>query len=114
MAMGMPPPPGMRGMGRPLGPRGFLTEEEKLNKPKITKELIFRILGYLKPYKWQFLLVIIALAVSAVLGLMPAAVTGKIVDEIISAPESIRRLVILLVAAFVLLAAGQIISVLEQ
>ena len=114
MAMGMPPPPGMRGMGRPLGPRGFLTEEEKLNKPKITKELISRILGYLKPYKWQFLLVIIALAVSAVLGLMPAAVTGKIVDEIISAPESIRRLLILLVAAFLLLAAGQIISVLEQ
>lgn len=112
--MGMPPPPGMRGMGRPLGPRGFLTEEEKLNKPKITKELIARILGYLKPYKWQFLLVILALAVSAVLGLMPAAVTGKIVDEIISAPDSIRRLVILLVAAFLLLALGQIISVLEQ
>ena len=42
MAMSMPPPPGMRGMGRPLGPRGFLTEEEKLNKPKITKELIFK------------------------------------------------------------------------
>lgn len=114
MAMSMPPPPGMRGMGRPLGPRGFLTEEEKLNKPKITKELIARILGYLRPYKWQFLLVILALAVSAVLGLMPAAVTGKIVDEIISAPDSIRRLVILLVAAFVLLALGQIISVLEQ
>ncbi len=114
MANFMPPPPGIRGMGRPLGPRGFLTEEEKLNKPKITKELIARILGYLKPYKWQFLLVILALAVSAVLGLMPAAVTGKIVDEIISAPDSIRRLVILLVAAFLLLALGQIISVLEQ
>lgn len=114
MAMGMPPPPGMRGMGRPLGPRGFLTEEEKLNKPKITKELISRILSYLKPYKWQFLLVILALAVSAILGLMPAAVTGKIVDEIISAPESIRRLLVLLIAAFLLLALGQIISVLEQ
>ncbi|MBQ6714378.1 MAG: ABC transporter ATP-binding protein [Clostridia bacterium] len=110
----MPPPPGIRGMGRPPGPRGFLTEEEKLNKPKITKELIARILGYLKPYRWQFLLVILALAVSAVLGLMPAAVTGKIVDEIISAPESMKQLLILLIAAFVLLALGQIISVLEQ
>ncbi len=114
MANFMPPPPGIRGMGRPPGPRGFLTEEEKLNKPKITKELIARILGYLKPYRWQFLLVILALAVSAVLGLMPAAVTGKIVDEIISAPESMKQLLILLIAAFVLLALGQIISVLEQ
>ncbi len=114
MAMSMPPPPGMRGMGRPPGPRGFLTEEEKRNKPKITKELIGRILKYLKPYRLQFTLVVLALAISAVLGLMPSIVTGKIVDEIISAPESIKRLVVLLVAAFVLLGLSQIISVLEQ
>ncbi len=110
----MPPPPGMRGMGRPPGPRGFLTEEEKKNKPKITKELIGRILKYLKPYRLQFTFVVLALAISAVLGLMPSVVTGKIVDEIISAPESIKRLVVLLVAAFVLLGLSQIISVLEQ
>ena len=35
--------------GRGLGPRGFLTEEEKQNAPKISKELIIRILKYLKP-----------------------------------------------------------------
>ena len=50
----MPPPPGMRGM-RPLGPRGFLTEEEKNNKPKITMSLIKRIAGYLKPYRFCFI-----------------------------------------------------------
>ena len=38
-------PPSARG----LGPRGFLTDEEKQNTPKITKELIIRILKYLKP-----------------------------------------------------------------
>lgn len=114
MALGMPPPPGMRGMGRPPGPRGFLTEEEKKNKPKITKELISRILKYLKPYRLQFILVVLALAISSVLGLMPSIVTGKIVDEIISAPESIKRLVVLLVTAFMLLGLSQIISVLEQ
>ena len=27
-----------------LGPKGFLTEEEKLNMPKVTKELLLRIL----------------------------------------------------------------------
>ena len=34
--------------GRGLGPRGFLTEDEKQEAPKISKELIFRILKYLK------------------------------------------------------------------
>jgi ATP-binding cassette subfamily B protein len=56
----MPPPAGMRGpMGPGGGPRGFLTDKEKQNKPKITKDLLLRILKYLKPYKWHFLLVFI-------------------------------------------------------
>ena len=109
----MPPPPGMRGM-RPLGPRGFLTEEEKKNKPKVTVKLLKRIAGYLKPYIFQFTLVFIALAVSAVLGLFPAAITGKIVDEIISDNRSLAMLLKLLVLAFTVLSLSQIISVLEQ
>ena len=51
----MPPPPGMRGPMRiGGGPRGFLTDEEKQNKPKLTKALLKRIFGYLSPYKLQF------------------------------------------------------------
>ncbi len=104
---------GGRGM-RPPGPRGFLTEEEKKNKPKVTKELLMRILSYLKPYSWQFLLVFAALLLSAVLGLLPSVITGKIVDEIISHDRTVIRLVTLLVLAFTVLAVSQIISVLER
>ena len=109
----MPPPPGMRGM-RPLGPRGFLTDEEKNNRPRVSAAFLKRIASYLKPYIFQFVLVFIALAVSAVLGLFPAAITGKIVDEIISADSSVSQLTFLLVLAFVVLSLSQIISVLEQ
>jgi len=110
-----PPPAGMRGpMGLPGGPRGFLTEEEKLNKPKVTKALLVRILRYLKPYKWHFLLVFSALAVSAVLGLFPSVITGKIVDSIISDSRSIELLIRLIGLAFVVLTSSQIIMVLEQ
>lgn len=111
----MPPPAGMRGsmhIGR--GPRGFLTEEEKETKPKVTKKLLFRILGYLKPYKWQFIAVFAALIVSAVLGLFPSVITGKIVDAIVSDSRNIKLLLQLVVLAFVVLSASQIISVLEQ
>ncbi len=111
----MPPPAGMRGpmrIGR--GPRGFLTEEEKLNKPKVTKDLLLRILGYLKPYKWQFIAVFAALIVSAVLGLFPSVITGKIVDAIVSDSRNIKQLLQLVVLAFVVLSAAQVISVLEQ
>lgn len=111
----MPPPAGMRGpMGGPRGPRNFLTEEEKKNKPKLTKGLLKRILSYLKPYKWHFLLVFIALVISAVLGLFPSVITGKIVDSIISDSRSVALLLRLVVLAFVVLTTAQIISVLEQ
>ena len=110
-----PPPAGMRGPMRiPGGPRGFLTEEEKQNKPKLTKELLFRIMGYLKPYKWHFLLVFAALAISAVLGLFPSVITGQIVDAIVADNRNMAMLLKLVVLAFVVLSLSQIISVLEQ
>ena len=36
-------------MGGPLGPRGFLTEEEEANKPVVTMGLLKRIFSYIKP-----------------------------------------------------------------
>lgn len=111
----MPPPAGIRGpMHIGGGPRGYLTEEEKESRPRVTKKLLMRILGYLKPYKWQFIAVFVAILISAVLGLFPSIITGKIVDAIISDSREIKILAQLVVLAFVVLAAAQIISVLEQ
>ena len=36
----------MPGPGGGLGPRGFLTDEEKKNKPKVSKALLLRILSF--------------------------------------------------------------------
>ena len=108
-----PPPAGMRGPMHLGGPRSFLTENEKQNLPKMDKKLLLRILSYLKPYKWQFLLVFTALIISAVLGLFPSIITGQIVDSII-AGSNMKLLVKLLILAFIVLSLSQIISVLEQ
>lgn len=102
-------PGGMRGG---LGPRGFLTEEEKANMPKVDKALIKRILSYLKPYRVQFIFVFLAILISAVVGLLPSIITGRIVDEALI-NKDMRLLVQLLLAAFATLAVSQIIGVLE-
>lgn len=110
-----PPPAGMRGpMRLPGGPRGFLTEEEKQNKPKLTKGLSKRIVRYLLPYKWHFLLVFIAISLSAVLGLFPSVITGRIVDAISDGSSEINDLLKLVLIAFGVLASSQVIMVLEQ
>ena len=103
----------MAGPGRGLGPRGFLTEEEKQNLPQVNAALIKRILGYLKPYWLQFLLVFVTILLSAVVGLLPSIITGRIVDEALVG-KNMALLIKLLILAFVTLTGSQVISVLES
>ena len=101
-----------RGMGG-RSPRGFLTDEEKENMPKVTKELLLRILSYLKPYWVQFAFVFVAITLSAMIGLLPSIITGKIVDEALVGKD-MKLLVQLLLAAFATTAISQVIGVLES
>ncbi len=104
----------MPGNGRVgSGPRGFLTDEEKQNMPKVTKELIFRILSYLKPYWIQFVFVFVAILLSSVVGLLPSIITGRIVDEALVG-RNMKLLIQLLLAAFVTMGVSKVIGVLES
>ena len=65
------------------GPRGrnmFLTDEEKQNTPKVTKELLLRVFSYLKPYWRQLALVFACIIVASVCSLFPSILTGNIID----------------------------------
>ena len=108
----MPMAGGMGGMG-PRGARSFLTDEEKQNMPKVTKELLLRILSYLKPYWFQLLLVLVAIVLSASVGLLPSIITGRVVDEALVG-RNMTLLVRLLGLAFLTLLASQVIGVLES
>lgn len=61
--------------------RGYLTDEEKKNRPKVTGALLKRIFGYLRPYWKQLGLVLLCITVSSVFSLFPSILTGKIIDE---------------------------------
>ena len=67
----------MAGPGRRAS---FLTDEEKQNQPKITRELILRVFSYLKPYWRQLTLVLVCIVVSSVCALFPSILTGNIID----------------------------------
>ncbi len=95
------------------GPRGFLTEEEKGNAPKLTRPLLQRILSYLRPYRMQFFLVFVTILVSAVVGLFPAIITGRIVDDALTG-HSFPLLVRLLIYALLAMTASQLIRLLES
>ena len=101
------PPPGGR-----LGP-GFLSEEEKNNKPKVTKALLLRIFSYLKPYWKQMLLVLTAILASAVLTLLPSVLTGRIVDEGLIA-KNLQKLILYIVLSFTVTLLANLIGIAES
>ena len=70
----------MPGPGGHMGRSSFLTDEEKQNTPKVTKDLLGRVFSYLRPYWRQLVLVLICIAVASVCSLFPSILTGDIVD----------------------------------
>ena len=99
-------------MGGP-GMRGHLTEEEKANMPVVSKELILRILGYLKPYWIQFLIVFLLIFLSAGVGLLPSIITGKIVDQAL-VNKDLQKLITLCLAALAAVAVSQLVGISES
>ena len=100
-------PPGGR-----FGP-GYLTEEEKKNKPKVTKELLSRIYSYLRPYRKQMALVLLAILFSAILTLLPSVLTGKIIDEGLIA-KNMRALILFILLSFGVTLLANLIGILES
>lgn len=65
------------------GGRGFrfATEEEKHNRPKVTRKLLGRIFSYLKPYWPSLLLSLATIIAAAVLDVFPSILTGRMIDD---------------------------------
>ena len=99
-------------MGSPRG-ANFLTDEEKKNRPKVTKELLIRIFSYMKPYWKQFGLVLIAILFSAILTLLPSVLTGRIIDEGLIA-RSMKALVKYILLSLAVTLGANIIGILES
>ena len=97
------------------GPRGqhYMTEEEKAQRPKVTKALLIRIFSYLKPYWKQFLLVLVCIFVSSVFSLYPSILTGRIIDEGLIGRD-LNKLIILIGLSLAVTLGANLIGVLES
>ena len=92
---------------------GFLTEEEKANRPKVTGELLKKIFSWLKPYWKQLLVVFLAICVSSVFSLLPAVLTGKIIDDGLIG-QNLKQLIFLICLSLGVTLGANLIGVLES
>ena len=93
--------------------RGYLTEEEKANKPKVTWPLLKRIFSYLLPYWKQLAVVLLCIIISSILGLLPSILTGRIIDEGLIG-QNMRMLIILILASLGVSLGSNLIGVGES
>jgi len=93
--------------------RGFLSDEEKADRPKVTRKLLLRIGQYLLPYWKPFLLVLVCILASSVLHLLPAILTGRIIDEGLIG-QNLGILIRLLILSLAVILGGHLIGVLES
>lgn len=94
--------------GPALGPRDFLTEQEKASRPQVDRALLRRIFSYLSPYKLQLAVILLINLVSAGIGLLPALITAQIVDRALYGENLSLLLGLSLLAAGALVACGLI------
>ncbi len=102
-----------KGPGRVGRGSRFLTESELAQRPKVTKELLSRISKMLKPYWKQLIFVILTILVSTVFRLMPAILTGRIIDEGLIGGD-LPILLRLIVLSLIVTLAANLIGVLES
>jgi len=74
--------------------------DEKIKMPKITKEMVSRILGYFHPYWKQMLLALISIIITSILGIIPPILIKNIVDKAL--PQKDLRLL----SIFILISIG--------
>ena len=103
-------PPG----GRMGGPGGhFMTEEEKAAQPKVTGALIKRVFSYIGPYWKQFILVLVCIALSSIMNLLPSIFTGKIIDDGLIG-RNMKLLIIYIIASLGVTFGANMIGVAES
>lgn len=97
------------------GMRGnrYLSEEEKANKPEVTKELLMRIAGYLLPYTKQMIVVLFLIIVSSMFSLYPSIISGRIIDEGLL-KQDLGALVRLIILSLAVTLGAQLINVLQS
>ena len=93
--------------------RGYMSAEEKAALPKITLPLLKRVFSYLTPYWKQFVFVLVCIALSSIMGLLPSVLTGKIIDEGILGRD-LNRLIVLIVASLAVTLGSNLIRVAEN
>ncbi len=101
--------------GPRMGGRGFRyeTQEEKRNRPKLTKALLGRILSYLKPYWLPLSLALMTIILAAMLNVYPSILTGRIIDEGFIGGD-FNRVVSLVALAAAVLILSSLLGLLEN
>jgi ATP-binding cassette subfamily B protein len=77
-------------MLQPGGWRGFMQYDESRGNPRVTRQLLARVLEYARPYWRSLILMLLAIAVTALIGLIPPLLYRDLIDNVIPNRDFMR------------------------
>lgn len=98
-------------MGFRGGMRGMINSPDK--KPKITRQLLKRVLFYAKPYRWMIVGMLLLILASTALMLLTPLVMRDLIDKTIPT-GNIKRLIFLALALLLIPAINSVINVTQR
>lgn len=90
-----------------------MSREEKANRPVITWAFFSRVMSYMKPYWKQLILMFTTIGLSAFLNILPAMLTGRIIDEGLIG-QDFQRLIWLVGQSFLVILSANLLGVAES
>lgn len=90
-----------------------MSREEKTNRPVITWAFFSRVMSYMKPYWKQLILMFTTIGLSAFLNILPAMLTGRIIDEGLIG-QDFQRLIWLVGQSFLVILSANLLGVAES
>src|SRR5512146_22605 len=82
-------------------------------KPKVTRQLLARVLAYARPYMWQITGMLVAILLTTGLSLISPLIFRRMIDNVLPARD-IRQLIMLAVALLMIPVISGMISVLQR
>ena len=82
-------------------------------QPKVTRELLKRVLGYARPYRWQIVGMLVMILINTGLTLLTPLILRQLIDKTIPG-KNINQLVLLALALLFIPAVGGVINVFQR
>lgn len=92
----------------------YIRSEKDVTTPKVTRQLLMRVLRYASPYRQQIAIMLVCILVSTALGLLTPLIFRDLIDNVLQPPYDVQRLNFLALGLVMIPVVSGVINVVQR